>query len=505
MIKSSLALSLQFFWLLTFTILLSSLKTNGQEVFGNEPTPGTLFMYPERIPLEAGGFYVADRGIIFVQTNRAKAETNVLALEIYRFKAKDKLKSNNPPIFFLAGGPSFQGLEGSLAKMGTFENRWEPMTEIADVVVISQRGIGSSKPTTLIEQTIPRQAVDQPIDYSKRTNDFIVQLEKEKIAWESLGIDLSGYTITEAVEDINEVRQALGYGKIKIWGGSFGSHWGMAFMRKYPELVERAILRGMEGPDHTYDHPGHLWNVYKRVAEDAENAAELAPYIPESGLMKALDAAIEKAEENPTVIKVDEQDVLINGDVVRSYARGYSRNLKSWPACVIDLYNGHYDKVAKDIAESYADESRVFKTASFWMLDCGSGITPERLKEHESDPAMNLLPHFAWRYKKGCEVWESDMGEAYRENFYTDIPTVIVQGTWDTSTPYENAVELVPFFRQSKFITSHRGSHGTIRQAFRHSKAFKKALFKFAETGDISGLPENLEIPIPEWTLPLKN
>lgn len=471
---------------------------------GKPPKAGSIFMYPERIPLKDGGFHNAERGMMFVPANRTKEKTDVIALEIYRFRASSKEKSKNPPIFFLAGGPSFEGLERDLEKLDQFEKRWKPKTDIADVVIVSQRGIGSSKPNTLIETTFSLNPPDEPVDYEKRAKDFRVLLTKEKNAWESMGVDLSGFTVLEAADDIYDVTKALGYEKIVIWGGSFGAHWGMALMRKYPELIERAILRGMEGPDHTYDHPGHLWNVYERVAEDAEKSKELAGLIPEEGLINALKEAIQKAEENPTVVNVEGQDVLIDGNIIKQHARGYSGNLRTWPAFVIDMYNGNYQIIAKRIAENYKDKSRRYRTASYWMLDCGSGITASRMAEYNADPATDIFTQLSWHYKNGCSLWGSDLGDDFRQNFETAIPTVITQGTWDTSTPYENAVELVPYFTDSKFVTVNRGHHGTINQASRISESYRKALHRFAETGDFSTLQDTVVVPIPEWTMPLK-
>ena len=72
-----------------------SSDTSTQSTVYQQPQAGTIFMYPERIPLEAGGFYNAERGIMFVPTNRSKADTDIIGLEIYRFRAKDESKSNN--------------------------------------------------------------------------------------------------------------------------------------------------------------------------------------------------------------------------------------------------------------------------------------------------------------------------------------------------------------------------------------------------------------------------
>ena len=42
------------------------------------PAPGTIFLYPERIPLKDGGFVVADRGIMFVPANRSDPKSAVI-------------------------------------------------------------------------------------------------------------------------------------------------------------------------------------------------------------------------------------------------------------------------------------------------------------------------------------------------------------------------------------------------------------------------------------------
>jgi pimeloyl-ACP methyl ester carboxylesterase len=105
-------------------------------------------------------------------------------------------------------------------------------------------------------------------------------------------------------------------------------------------------------------------------------------------------------------------------------------------------------------------------------------------------------------YLAGCPVWESDLGDAFRQNFETSIPTVIVHGTWDTSTPYENALELVPFFKNSKFVPVIRGPHGAIRAARRASKVFDEGILRFAATGDWSHVPDQVEMPAVEWVVP---
>lgn len=352
-----------------------------RKAIAKSPASGTIFLYPERIPLKDGGFFAAERGMMFVPVNRSDKKSAVIGIEVYRFKASGKAKPGTPPIFFLHGGPSFAGLESSLERPGTFEETWRPLLDVSDVVVVGQRGIGSSKPNTIIETTM-----NFPLDREVTEEEVVATLRdvcaKEKAFWESQGLDLSGFTVIEAAADVNDVRKALGYKKVIIWGGSFGSHWGMAIMRYYPEIVERAILRGMEGPNHTYDHPGHLWNVYKRVAAEAEKAPQLQGLIPEGGLIEAIKTVIDRVKKKPVKVTVTDpktgkpQDVLFTIREIRLLARGYSGGLHAWPSDVITLYAGDFSKAAERALRRQG--SRMFRTASFYMLDHGSGITPER-------------------------------------------------------------------------------------------------------------------------------
>lgn len=471
------------------------------------PDAGSIFIYPERIVLEDGGFFDAERGMMFVPVNRSKNNSDVIGIEIYRFKASENANPDTPPVFFLHGGPSFAGLERSLEDLGTFEDRWQPLTDISDVVVVGQRGIGSSKPTTVIDATISPLKPDTPYNDESAIAKFQSVLQLEKSFWEDSGLDLSGFTILEMVEDVNEVRQAFGYDKIIIWGGSFGSHWAMNIMRSHPEIVERAILRGMEGVDHTYDHPGHLWNVYKRIAVEVEADPDFNELIPPGGLIEAVKTLIKRAEESPFTITVNNrsgntQEVLFNGEVMQLLSRGYSGGLPSWAADIITMYNGDFTGAAERIVSEYNNTGRTFRTASYYMLDHGSGITPGRLAEYDADPAMDILGRFNWNYTATRSVWNSDLGDDFRQNFDTEIPTVIVQGTWDTSTPYENALELVPYFKNSKFIPVVRGPHGAINAAMNTSEVFRKGILHFAATGDWSQLPDEVTMPEVDYVIP---
>ncbi len=475
-----------------------------------QPAPGRLFLYPERIAFEDGGRVEAERGMIFVPLRRSDPESRTIGIEIYRFPALDGAAAETPPIFVLNGGPGWPGLEGSLENSGFYNSRLRPLTEIADVVVVGQRGIGSSKPNTACE---PAEVQPPDAVVTREQQEAMIRETSArcKAFWETQGLDLGGLTVIEAAADVADIREALGYDKITLWGGSFGSHWSMAILRFHPEIVARAVLTGLEGPDHTYDMPGDVLKALERMAAEAEASPSLKPLIPEGGLLDAYRELVARVESEPLMVSVEDpeggeaQNVRFDADDVRGMVMGSTRSARSrrrlprWPRELLELIDGDFTRAAEGRLDQGGSG---FPTASFFMLDCGSGSSKARLERLQSDPAVDLVGPIGWFYLTACPVWESDLGEAFRQNFETDVPTVLVHGNWDVSTPLENALELVPFFKKGHFVLVKGGTHGAIREALEASESFREALAHFIATGDASKLPDEVELPAIEWEVP---
>ena len=70
------------------------------------------------------------------------------------------------------------------------------------------------------------------------------------------------------------------------------------------------------------------------------------------------------------------------------------------------------------------------------------------------------------------------------------------------NTPLENALELVPHFKRGKFVVVNGGSHGALGEAIELDAAFRDALMAFYRTGDMSGLPDQVDLPAIDWEVP---
>jgi pimeloyl-ACP methyl ester carboxylesterase len=170
----------------------------------------------------------------------------------------------------------------------------------------------------------------------------------------------------------------------------------------------------------------------------------------------------------------------------------------TWPADVLALHRGDFTQAAESLVRS----GEGYRTASFFMLDCGSGISPARETRLNADPAVAVLGEVNLDYQAACPIWRSDLGSEFRKNFESNIPTVIVYGTWDVSTPQENALELAPFFKKSVLVKVTGGSHGSLEDAMKASPGFRDAVMKFAQTGEMSDVPAQVDLPAIDWVVP---
>jgi pimeloyl-ACP methyl ester carboxylesterase len=60
--------------------------------------------------------------------------------------------------------------------------------------------------------------------------------------------DLTQYTTEIAVDDLEQVRQRLGYGPINLYGTSYGSRVAQVYMRRYPNSIRAVAMKGIVPP-----------------------------------------------------------------------------------------------------------------------------------------------------------------------------------------------------------------------------------------------------------------
>jgi pimeloyl-ACP methyl ester carboxylesterase len=301
------------------------------------------------------------------------------------------------------------------------------------------------------------------------------------------------------VADVLALRSALGYSRISLVGGSYGSHLALALMKLAPEAVERVVLFGVEGLDHTWDNPGGRLAAYERIAGAAEVSPELRPAIPADGLLGALRTVLARLETAPQRAAVGEgegrTEVVVDAELVRRVA-GYQAGRRSrpdvWPGFLLDLLAGDYSVAAQG---ALALRELRLDDPMHYMMDCASGISAERAARYRSDPASELLGGVNLEYETLCEVWQApDLGPAFRAPLVSSIPTLIVHGTWDTSTPIENAHEVVATLSRGHLVEVIGGGHGALYTLLRHWPPMEQRLAAFLR-GEAVRFPSSVTLP----------
>jgi pimeloyl-ACP methyl ester carboxylesterase len=63
------------------------------------------------------------------------------------------------------------------------------------------------------------------------------------------GIDLSAYNSAASAADVNDLRIALGYDQVNLYGVSYGSRLALTVMRDYPGILRSVILDSTYPPE----------------------------------------------------------------------------------------------------------------------------------------------------------------------------------------------------------------------------------------------------------------
>jgi len=104
---------------------------------------------------------------------------------------------------------------------------------------LDQRGTGQSSPLSCEFPEDWRQPADPMPALRQATIECLAKL----------GQRVRFYTTSIAVRDLEEVRAALGYPQIDLYGGSYGTRVAESYMRRYPARVHAAILDGVTYPE----------------------------------------------------------------------------------------------------------------------------------------------------------------------------------------------------------------------------------------------------------------
>jgi pimeloyl-ACP methyl ester carboxylesterase len=133
------------------------------------------------------------------------------------------------PLVLLAGGPG----QGAIDLAGAASRFFRPIRQRREIVLVDLRGTGESHPLACgpgagdlewLAGAIPEEALRRCV--------------------ETVEADLRLYGTAAAMDDLDEIREALGYERINLWGGSYGTRAALVYARRHPDRVRSVVLDG---------------------------------------------------------------------------------------------------------------------------------------------------------------------------------------------------------------------------------------------------------------------
>lgn len=157
----------------------------------------------------------------------AKLDLHVTVAPAFREAARPD------PLFVLAGGPGQAGTDVLVLLNHSFRR----VRATRDIVFIDQRGTGLSG------------KLDCPSQPDEDTLSPAAQDAAARACIAGTRRPYGAYTTANAARDIEQVRIALGYDAINLWGASYGTRLAQHYTRAYPAKVRALILDGVVAPD----------------------------------------------------------------------------------------------------------------------------------------------------------------------------------------------------------------------------------------------------------------
>jgi len=449
-----------------------------------DPALGTVYLSP--FTIKAGNTTLnAEEGLVFVPENRAVPNSRTITVHFIRLRGT---RAGAAPIFFLPGGPGSYNTRANIETPRFLREIDFLRSSGRDVLFVNQRGNPFPPLAANMFWPTEPEPLDQPGTMESEAAALRRDVTRGQSEWKARGVDLRGYDIINIADDVEDLRLALGYGRIILRGGSFGSQWSFAFLKRHPESVDRALLRGIEPLDYGYDSPKFLWNAVQRVAAAAEADPALASAIPPGGLIAAIKTIEQRLEQQPQTVTItnpkDKKQVSVTVgkydllQVLKYPTQGsYRDNLTRWPRFIIELYRGDYRYLA---ALALQSRTRTMDGPMIGLLiDNSLGISRAREAKLKAEPEQQWIgplqpEYFATRdITATAHVPESFLVEDIAR------PVVLFQGDMDFSTPMENAQHQAGVLRRGHLTIVHYGTHSVDDEVEQLLPEFRDALERY--------------------------
>lgn len=357
-------------------------------------------------------------------------------------------------VIFLSGGPGASALE--LVRYGL--EAFEPVFATGrDLVLFDQRGVGLSRPALdcpAFDERV-KDLLDRKLD-----DRLITQREAADLALESLRecraalsrvADLSAYNSAASAADVEDLRRALGYERVNLWGASYGTRLALEVMRRYPDGLRGVVLDGVYPPDvdRYQEGPANFERALDRLFEACAANQVCEDSYPD--LREVFFDTVGRMNANPVLWEVEDPytgesyEAWMSGDTILAltFQLLYDSRLRYLlPQQIYDASQGDYTAFERARHALLRLATVLSRGMNFSVL-CHEELAFSSRAAFEAELAHH--PRIAQMYTDSilggqayrvCEEWGAGRADpSANQPVFSEIPTLLMTGEFDPITP----------------------------------------------------------------------
>jgi pimeloyl-ACP methyl ester carboxylesterase len=357
-------------------------------------------------------------------------------------------------LFILAGGPG----QAATDLAGFIARTFARVRQERDIVLVDQRGTGGSNGLgcDLYGNSLQEHLGD------------LLPLEAIKSCyaqWERRA-DLRFYTTPLAMDDLDDVRAALGYEQINLFSTSYGTRAAQVYLREYPERVRSVILKGTTPVSETI--PPVIARDAQRsldlVLEDCGKSAACSKAFPH--LKREFAQVLARFEKGSVGVQIANEE---NGKVERGeLSRGaFITTLRSLlqstatiarlPMLIHEAYKGNYSPYVREVLTIRRGFSKSISIGAFLSIINSEDL---RLIDPGQSEGTFMGEYYYRQLRQACEILpRGPLPPGYREPAVSSAPVLLISGLFDPSTPPQYGDDVAQTLRNSRHIVVRSGSH----------------------------------------------
>lgn len=383
------------------------------------------------------------------------------------------------PVIYLTGGP------GAHAIYYVKRFKDHRILKHRDLYILEQRGIGHSGDFCLNYASRSPEKFDVET-YVKRQEAAITATADCATNALAAGVDLSGYSTIENARDVHAFRRALGLDQWNVWGISYGTILGQAYIKEDPDGI-RAIVLDSIVPLNAGDNADY-WQIVKWYDRDLKKLDALCQADPACAkeypdLGERIRSAVKSVIDDPIVVDVKDTELYPSGqarffqDIVGflPFIMFYEQdNYPGLPGLIYawaDIVESRDETFFKALAQLGGGGSGDFSQGMYDAIFCLDGYRDAQIRSGASDreayPVLSTALGTAELDRKAAQLCY-DLGIHPRDSaeytpVSTDIPALIVAGEMDPITPPPLAKAILPGFSNGTYVEFPFAGHGPLR------------------------------------------